>query len=380
MSLKIQDFLRQYGEDHQKAFGKLASEYFVDAKQSVIYPELYLFKYDQINSPMGSPLVQECRGIILNSKADWEVVAHPFHKFFNHGEGHAAKIDWTSAKVQEKVDGSLMTVYFYGGKWNVASSGNPDAAGEVNGFPFTFRELFWKTWDTQKLPLDILEEKTTYMFELTSPYNKVVVPHTESKLTLIGVRHLDCDLDIDPTIRGDVEDMVLYYPELNPVREFPLTSFDAILESFKDIDGMRQEGYVVVDRNFNRVKVKHPQYVALHHLKDSVSGGPKSIVRILQANEGSEFLTYFPEFADMYNDIKTKFDKWHDGLDEVYEIIYDAANGNRGKVNRKDFALQATKTKLPGYFFARLDGKVQNVKEYIRDMNVDAVMQCLQLK
>jgi hypothetical protein len=27
------------------------------------------------------------------------------------------------------------------------------------------------------------------------------------------------------------------------------------------------EGYVIVDANFNRVKVKKPAYVAVHHLK-----------------------------------------------------------------------------------------------------------------
>jgi hypothetical protein len=111
-----------------------------------------------------------------------------------------------------------------------------------------------------------------------------------------------------------------------------------------------------------------------------MGGGNKSMVRIVVANEGSEFLTYFPEFKEMYDNVKDRFDKFIDGLDEVYDILYDAANGNKGKVNRKEFALQATKTRLPGYFFARLDGRVTNVRDYIRTMQIDNVMIALNLK
>lgn len=385
MALKIQEFLRSYGSDHQKAFGALKSQYGVDAKQSVKCPELYLFKYDQIESPMGSPLVQECRGIILNSLENWDVVAYPFRKFFNYGEGHAAKIDWSTARVQEKIDGSLMTLYHYEGEWLVATSGNPDAAGQVNGYPVTFYELFWRAWEAQKLSLDLCDPDFTYMFELTSPYNKVVVPHTELKITLIGVRVTNPDIDYnrDETLLKEgsfPEDAVGIYFEFPRVQEFPLNSFEAIENSFAHIDGVHQEGYVVVDGNFNRVKVKHPQYVALHHLRDSMGGGVKSMVRILQANEGSEFLNYFPEFTGMYNEVKGKFETWIDGLDEEYDIIFEDCNGHRGKVNRKDFALKATQTRIPSYMFARLDGKVDNVRTFVRDLPIDNVMKSLKLK
>lgn len=375
-SLLVQDYLRGYDEPIQ-GLEALKGHFGIEYKYSTRHPTLVLLKYNQIESPMGSPLVQECRGLILDSKDNWKIVAFPFTKFFNYGEGHAAKIDWSKARVQEKLDGSLMTLYAYGNEWNVATSGNPDAAGEVNGFGFTFRDLFWKTWDAQSLPLDMLDEESTYMFELTGPFNKVVVPHTETRLTMIGMRVLNYPYYGDPGEEDDIRHCKGTFPV---VREFPLTSFAEIEESFKHIDGVRQEGYVVVDANFNRVKVKHPQYVALHHLKDSLGGGNKSMVRILQSNEGSEFLTYYPEFRPMYDEVKAKFDAWVDGMDEVYDILYEQCNGHKGKVNRKDFALQATKTKIPGYMFARLDGKIGNVRDYVKDMPIDSVMKALKLK
>lgn len=65
-------------------------------------------------------------------------------KFFNHHERHAARLDWTTARVyvrhavpsgshwslvQEKLDGSLATLYFYADKWHVASTTLPDGSG-----------------------------------------------------------------------------------------------------------------------------------------------------------------------------------------------------------------------------------------------------------
>lgn len=363
MELQVQQYLRNGGTPEE-----LKSKLGINCKRSERHPSLRLFKYDQIDSPNSHPIVNECRGLILNADDNWCVVAHPFHRFFNYGDTDAATIDFSTARVQEKLDGSLMTMYWYGGEWNVATSGNPDAAGRVGDNLFDFRELFWKTFDQMKFPLDMCEEDTTYMFELTSPYNKVVVPHAEAKLSLIGINHC---------VQGDWEEgFVSYYPDFNPVREFKLTSINQIVESFASIDGMRQEGYVVVDNNFNRIKVKHPQYIALHHMKDSLGSTVRHLVEIARTGEQSEFLSYFPEFQERYDDVKRRYDEFIDGMDVQYDII----RGDKPKVNRKDFALEATKTKLPGYFFARLDGKVDDIKHYVKDMQIDALMKCLKLK
>ena len=75
-----------------------------------------LFKYSQIDSDPSLEIVKEARGLILED-GTWNIVAYPFKRFFNYGEPNAAAIDWTSARVQTKEDGSLIKVYFYNGEW-----------------------------------------------------------------------------------------------------------------------------------------------------------------------------------------------------------------------------------------------------------------------
>ena len=148
--MELQKYLRSEGLD------KLTETFNIKVNRHSDFSNLVCLKYSQIESPMGEIIVQQCRGIILDEDNNWKIVSYPFSKFFNYGEGHASQIDWSTAKVYEKLDGSLMTLYFYQGNWHAQSSGMPDAEGKVNVNEFTFRELFWQIWSEldYSLPLE----------------------------------------------------------------------------------------------------------------------------------------------------------------------------------------------------------------------------------
>lgn len=64
----------------------------------------------------------ECRGLIVD-KATLQPVCYPFNKFFNSVESHAAAIDWSTARVQQKVDGTLVNVFFWRDQWRFSTCG-----------------------------------------------------------------------------------------------------------------------------------------------------------------------------------------------------------------------------------------------------------------
>ena len=242
----------------------LESTYAIKAKRHRSHPNLVLFKYNQIESPFGERIVQECRGIILDESDGWRVVSRAFDKFFNAGEGHAAEIDWSTARVQEKLDGSLCTLFHYADDWHVATSGTPDASGRIGPLERDFASLFWEAYHSTAESLLPGVRDFCFYFELTSPHNRVVVPHTETRLTLLGARHLEGGIEIGP----DVASVMLY--DFPYVREFPLSGSESVAASFATMSPLKQEGYVICDATFNRIKVKHPGYVALHHAKGFV--------------------------------------------------------------------------------------------------------------
>ena len=75
--LAVQEFLRTGGTPDA-----LAELYAVKAVRHKAYPNLVLLKYSQIASDMSLPIVQECRGIILDESDDWRVVSRAYDKFF----------------------------------------------------------------------------------------------------------------------------------------------------------------------------------------------------------------------------------------------------------------------------------------------------------
>ncbi len=92
--LKVVEFLRQFSSS-LVALSELKDKYAIQSNQHKDYPNLVQLKYNQLESPMSEKIVQECRGLILDSSLDWEVIAYPMDKFFNYNEHKANFIDWS---------------------------------------------------------------------------------------------------------------------------------------------------------------------------------------------------------------------------------------------------------------------------------------------
>lgn len=354
----LRDYLRNGGTLEQ-----LKEKYAIDATRHKTYPQLVLLKYNQIESPFAEKLVQEARGIILDEADNWRVVCQRYPKFFNFGEGHAAKVDWNTARVDEKVDGSLITLYYYDNQWHAATSGSPDASGQVHGWNFTFADLFWKTFNEMGLKTIGFNTDLCPSFELTSMFNRVVVPHKNPGLTFIGLhdRLTSCELPLSTL------------PNYPAVKSYKFATLDDVVEYAKTLSGVEHEGFVVVDANYNRVKIKGEQYVALHHLKDS--WGPRRIVEIVRAGEISEVVNYFPEFKDQFEATKARYDKLVNELHVAYDELKHIEI-------QKDFALavQARKLSVPSALFRLRAGQITSAKQQLAELPIHAVMKALGLK
>ena len=51
-----------------------------------------------------NPVVRQCRGTIVEVTDKCRVICAPYLKFFNYGQHEADTIDWTTAKIREKID------------------------------------------------------------------------------------------------------------------------------------------------------------------------------------------------------------------------------------------------------------------------------------
>jgi len=333
--------------------------------------DLVLFKYNQIDSNFSDPIVQECRGIILDRR-DWHVVCHPLHKFFNYGEGHAAEIDWNSAVTMDKIDGSLIKVYNHEGRWHVATNGTIDACdADLMFSPHedieTFEDLFNWTLGQHLADnggIDIIDfddffenlhPDYTHLYELATPYNRIVVPHERCSLYYITSKH-------NETGEEDKK-----FPHIaNSIKTYRFNSLEDIVKMAEELP-YSEEGYVVVDKHNNRLKVKSPAYLAVHRLKGEQSPSLRRIFDLILSGEEGEFLSYFPEYTEQFNKIKKG---WETFLTKANRDI-DYMFKNSKWESRKDFAMAAKTTVLPGLMFTLLDERVGHLTttDYVRNMS-----------
>lgn len=326
MELELQKFLRQYNKP-KYGFADLETKYGVKAKQHTRVPNLWLFKYSQIESPFKEQIVQESRGIVLDADNDWAVVAMPYKKFFNYGEALAHDINWATAEVQEKLDGSLITMYHYNDKWWVATSGTADAATPVGDFGTTFEDLFWSTFDKEGLSLRKFNPEYTYIFELCAPQNRVVVRHSEQKLFLHGVRRLKDLKELSCEI------IAMYLGCRSPAT-YEVSTVEECLEAAKHLKPLENEGYVVVDSNFNRLKIKSPAYLVLHHAKDSLLSR-KKMAMLIRNGESSEFQTAL----EAYPELAAEFWKLDTTYKAIVKICLDCYRKISAIADQKFFAI-----------------------------------------
>ncbi len=341
-------FLREHGLD------AIVEKFSLLNKRHTRYPNLVLLKYNQIESPMGERISQECRALIIDEENNWAPVSVPYFKFFNYGEGHAPEIDWTTAKVFEKLDGSLITLYHYRGEWHVSTSGSPDASGPTMANGPTFAELFWRVWHdlSYATPADT---SLCYMFELMTPLNRIVVARTSSNIVLHGARRIATLEEIRP------EDANAGW---RVVKQYAMGTIGDVVASAVELNPMETEGYVVCDARFNRIKVKSPQYVAIHHLRDSLS--VRRMIDIVRTNEGNEFLNYFPEFEPLYREVKQRYDNLVAETERTYQEYKNIPV-------QKDFALAIQHYPFKSAMFSVRNGRAESFQQHFAGLSMKSL-------
>ena len=348
---------------------------------------LVMFKYNQVDSDFSIQLVKEARGLILDADTN-KIVSFPFTKFFNFGETNAAEIDWSTARCGEKIDGSLVKIVNVGDNLLISTNGTILASkapiAEQIGCRYqTFGDIVADVLDDvleksswqKKLQEEGLcalwKEGYTYMFELCSPWTRVVVPHKENKLYFLGKR------DNETFEETYFTDDPVFSKLFDIPKIYSLKSIDECVAATKEMP-WDEEGYVVCDGKFNRVKVKSPSYVAAHHLKGNGVMSYARALELVRANEIEEICEYFEEFRPALEECKSRF----------WKLVADTENAwneylkiDASLSTRKDKALWITKNfKMPGIAFGLLDKKIESVKSFFMEVPTNKLLKYLGYK
>jgi hypothetical protein len=265
--LAIQEYLRS-----GKTLTDLKQEYHIDC---IVNEELgvVVFNYSPL-TPMNTEIGREARALFLQLKT-WFVVGKSIGGFLDINSkdinSTLETFQWENSKAYHKYDGCLVVLYFYKDEWRLGTRFSTDGkcnvfspnSGESNiHWIDVFKNTLVEYGMQWEYFISLLNEYKYYTFELCTPWNRNTVIYPNSLIKLLAI------VDSNTLLEEDLNEpkLKVFEPEFETVNR--LEDVHSLLS--KNDDPLENEGYVVVDKSFNRIKVKNLKYEELSFSSYSV--------------------------------------------------------------------------------------------------------------
>lgn len=352
-----------------------------------------IFNYT-IGANFFDPIVQEARGIILDLTT-LGVVCFPFRKFGKYSEEYCDEIDWKTATVYQKLDGSIIKLWFdwYQNKWVWSTNSTIYAEDAFCNYDKTrtFMDLIKETslyklmkeslLNHEKIVDWYLDKELTYIFELCTPENTVVIHHNTYELYHIGTRNNYSGIEY--VARGSL--ISLHGDEPLYPKVYKLSNLDDCIEfastvlNFTSEDNVykicscEDEGFVVVDKYFHRIKVKSFIYQVIHNIVTGSEVSKKLLLELIHEKNLNidslcenypEKAHWFRYYSYKYTEFVREVTSFINITRKIYEITGDRKEvANRIKGHKySPFAFKALDNNLTLFeIMDKMNGGVQFV-------------------
>lgn len=358
--------------------------------------------YDQIFAKSGDPIAEQCRGLIIRPgnvwfleamrtsinagddkwkdyRGPWDVLAWPMNRFYNFGDAAVAPVDWADSqlRVYEKVDGTCIIVYWDPDhkKWHCGTRSVPEAdlpifAGHMEIGDATFAQLFLKAliatreeisgekvdWEVDGPDKVIhLNKEMTYVFELVSPYNQIVVNYPEPRVYLLAARHTSTGEEVP------IETLRIQH--VRRPKTWPLKDAVSVGAFVNTASPSELEGAVVCDSKFRRMKIKSMAYVLAHKSKDAVTASPRNALKAIILEKVDDIVPLVTkEVGEKMLRMQGAYAQYCKSIDDNVERYRIEAAGNR-----KRFAEQVMLSgDWTAPYFNLWENRSRSAREWIR--------------
>jgi hypothetical protein len=261
--------------------------------------------------------------------------------------------------LHEKRDGTCITCWFDGIDWRVSTLGTITPM-KIGYNDFTFADLFKSAVGKSFFNL---EKENTYIFELMSPYNRIVTDYGDSIIVsplavrnnksgeyVIGYREFDI-INLAPVHRISCYD-------LNIKNKEEMISFVENFQGNTSHFGKNPEGWVVYINDIPVAKVKNSRYLALHRFSDSDPLCSRNSLVDLFLAGGVD---------DVYSDLSPTMKAFCDSMGEFIRnngadfIALCSSVKEKNPQTQKDYALLVKDTPFAAFMFKNKDFIMNNV-------------------
>lgn len=287
--------------------------------------------YTDFKNPIGDNSLEafELRGLTFVKHNDDYISYRMLHKFFNlnQTEGYMWEDvkDKKILKVQDKMDGSMIRfIPFLDGSVRAKTKYSFQAVQAEMAQKIYEEDPFVNTFVNWTL-----ENRLAAIFELVSPFNKIVLPYAKTELRLLQIREEETGryLDIDQI------------DECNDILKTETLSL-----SWDDLLSMKQtekdiEGWVVILDDGQLIKVKTDWYLSMHRLLTENVNQTNFIIHSILDETIDDALSAIPEF---HIEVRDRIEKINQKVVAHWNQIIDIVSNKVSKYNgdRKSFAIE----------------------------------------
>lgn len=334
------------------SFQQLEDDHGVCARMCARMNHKFSLNYDQILVKNGDSVAEECRGMVIRANdldicpsagdawkdvvvGEVDIIAWPMNRFYNHGQDCGATVDWSDSnlRVYEKLDGTMIVMYWdeHYKQWLTGTRSVPEAdlpicKDHISIGNTTFSGLFWtaleKTYDS--LCGDVydfcgwlstsFDKDVTYVFELTSQFNRIVVQYNVTRATLLAARGVKTGIEIP------IESINI--PFIQKAASWSIKEPVALATFIDSADPAKLEGAVVCDSHFRRLKIKNKAWVMSSRAKNMVMVSPRNaleyiilgklddVIPLVEKDIGDKLLRMQYEFLKYCKSIDANFAEW----------------------------------------------------------------------
>lgn len=352
-------------------------------------PYLVCYCYNHLETPKNEK-TDLFRSLVLDLK-NKKVVSKSFTRFHDYDPKQKADFDFSDFYALEKIDGSLMNLYCHDGNWMVSTKGTPDGLNPINDYPDdTLSSMFFRALllDVEN-DMSVFEPAFTYTFEMKYPSERSFLTRDSNpkpNLTLLGIQH-----------NGTFEDMIpdaFYFNNLKKLLNYPKKIYgktiEQLIEMANNLDPIESEGFVLVDKNFNRLKLKSPNYLLIELLSQkNPQFNKKRLIDMIKHNDHKTFLG-LPKYEVYRVDYDLLSEKFHkmvrlieDKLSEKV-VLEDPKTKVKNEVEIKSLKSFSLNNALDGFAFRDFINSQQkdlgrSVRSMFLNMDGDKILKMLNL-
>lgn len=266
-----------------------------------------LIRYVKGKSDMGNPLVRAFRSVVWDTIENVPVSVTPFKSV----GGECLPTDALDATytIERFVDGVMIGAFYdkYSASWRIHTRSALDARTRFYSQDKTFKQMF-DDWALRTgLNWDAYDKSASYTFVLQHPENRIVVPVSEVRVTLVQ--------------------KTVYKPDLAFENLFPLAqtfaSWAELRARLAEFNGRFKhafQGFVVKGADGQRWKIRTEEYNRVRRLRGNTARRDYMWLTMWSSGTLNDYLRLFPEERFSSGVV---INKWKRVTGDIYHIYTD---------------------------------------------------------